>query len=84
MAERPHGEPSAGIGPLQADQAFGEAWLARGADLVSFGRAFIANPDLIDRFRTGAPILPADPDTFYQGGDTGYLDYAAHRHASAA
>jgi N-ethylmaleimide reductase len=76
--------PSGGIGPVQADQALGAAWLARGADLISFGRAFIANPDLVERFRTGAVILPADPDTFYQGGDTGYIDHAAHRHDSAA
>lgn len=45
------------------------------ADLVSFGRPFIANPDLPQRWRTGAPLAVADPATFYQGGPRGYTDY---------
>ena len=48
------------------------------ADAVSFGYAFIANPDLVDRFRTGVPLARANRATFYTGdGDdrVGYTDY---------
>lgn len=48
---------------------------AGNTDLVSFALAFIANPDLVERFRQGLPLSIADPVTFYQGGATGYLDY---------
>ena len=48
------------------------------ADLVSFGRPFIANPDLVERVRRGAPIAPIDPVTIYAGkGEAGYTDYPA-------
>lgn len=46
-------------------------------DLVAFGRPFIANPDLVDRFRTNAPLAFSDPTTFYGGGAEGYTDYPA-------
>jgi N-ethylmaleimide reductase len=46
-----------------------------GADLVSFGQAFLANPDLVLRWRLGAPLNPADPSTYYGGGEKGYIDY---------
>lgn len=72
--------PSAGIVGDPAGQALGERWLARGADLVSFGRAYLANPDLVERFRSGVPLRTAEQDTYYQGGDRGYLDYASHQH----
>lgn len=48
------------------------------ADAVSFGYAFIANPDLVERFRAGLPLAKADRTTFYTGqGDDrrGYTDY---------
>ena len=45
------------------------------ADLVSFGTLFLANPDLVERFRRGAPLNAADPGTFYQGEERGYTDY---------
>jgi N-ethylmaleimide reductase len=45
------------------------------ADLVSFGRPFIGNPDLVRRLREGAPLSPPDPATFYTGGERGYTDY---------
>ena len=52
--------------------------LARGdADLVAFGRLFIANPDLPERFRRGAQLNEPDPATFYGGGERGYTDYPA-------
>jgi N-ethylmaleimide reductase len=46
------------------------------ADLVSFGRPFIANPDLVERLRENAPLNALmSPDTFYGGGAHGYVDY---------
>ncbi len=46
------------------------------ADLVSFGRAFISNPDLVERLRNNEPLNPLmDPATFYGGGAHGYTDY---------
>ena len=50
--------------------------LERGeADLVAFGRSFIANPDLPDRMRTELPLNAYDRQTFYYGGASGYTDY---------
>ena len=46
-------------------------------DLVAFGEAFIANPDLPHRFRVGAALNAADRATFYSGGAKGYTDYPA-------
>lgn len=52
--------------------------LARGdADLIAFGRPFIANPDLVERLRRGAPLAAPDPATFYTAGGEGYVDYPA-------
>ncbi|MGH6908948.1 MAG: alkene reductase, partial [Phenylobacterium sp.] len=46
------------------------------ADLVSFGRLFIANPDLVRRLREDAPLNPLqDRETFYGGDARGYIDY---------
>ncbi|WP_248796443.1 alkene reductase [Pseudomonas sp. MWU13-2105] len=45
------------------------------ADLVSFGTAFLANPDLVERFQRGVALNEADPATFYQGEERGYTDY---------
>jgi N-ethylmaleimide reductase len=45
------------------------------ADLIAFGRPFIANPDLLTRFARGAALNDPDGDTFYMGGATGYIDY---------
>jgi N-ethylmaleimide reductase len=47
------------------------------AAAVSFGRLFIANPDLVARFRAGAPLAKFDPRTLYAGGESGYSDYPA-------
>ena len=44
-------------------------------DLVSFGRPFISNPDLPERFRQGAPLNEYDSNTFYGGDEHGYIDY---------
>jgi len=45
------------------------------ADMVSFGTLYIANPDLVERFRRGAALNAADPATFYGGDEHGYTDY---------
>lgn len=45
------------------------------ADAVAFGKTAIANPDLVERFRSGAPLNPPDPNTFYGDGPVGYTDY---------
>ncbi|WP_036508884.1 alkene reductase [Nocardia aobensis] len=45
------------------------------ADLVAFGSSFLANPDLPLRLLRGGPFNDADPGTFYQGGEQGYIDY---------
>jgi len=47
------------------------------ADLFCFGRPFIANPDLVERFKTGAPLANFNPETLYGGGAAGYTDYPA-------
>ncbi|MES2659413.1 MAG: alkene reductase [Verrucomicrobiota bacterium] len=52
-----------------------EAILSGKADAVAFGKAAIANPDLVERFRTGAPLNTPEPSTFYGDGPTGYTDY---------
>lgn len=45
------------------------------ADLVSFGVPFIANPDLVERYKTDAPLNTPDQTTFYTPGEKGYTDY---------
>ncbi len=74
--------PTVPMGPERTDRVSADRWLGLGADLVSFGRAFISNPDLVERLRAGLPIAEDDEATWYQGGDTGYLDYPAHRQAA--
>ena len=56
------------------------------ADLVAFGRMFIANPDLPGRLRAGAPLNRYDRTTFYGGDERGYIDYPFHpeRHSPDA
>lgn len=59
-------------------RASGEDMLQRGeADLIAFGRAFISNSDLVQRFALDAPLAVPNRDTFYQGGAQGYTDYPA-------
>ncbi|HUH79597.1 MAG TPA: alkene reductase [Methanoregula sp.] len=60
------------------DAAGAERVLAAGlADLVSFGVFFLANPDLPERFRRGAPLNREDTATYYSGEEKGYTDYPA-------
>lgn len=46
------------------------------ADLIAFGRRFIANPDLVERMRNGWPVAEPVQATFYEGGHEGYVDYS--------
>jgi 2,4-dienoyl-CoA reductase-like NADH-dependent reductase (Old Yellow Enzyme family) len=69
-------------GPFIANEGFtqesAELALAGGqADAVAFGKLFIANPDLVERFAKHAPLNHWDTATFYTGGEKGYVDYTA-------
>lgn len=58
------------------DKALAEAALEAGdADLVAFGRPFVANPDLVRRYALDAPLNELNPATLYGGGAEGYTDY---------
>lgn len=58
------------------DFATAQAALRSGAaDAIAFGRLLLANPDLVERFRRGAPLNPSDYATFYTGEAKGYTDY---------
>jgi len=67
-------------GPYMAnlgyDKASANAALAAGkADCIAFGALYIANPDLVERFASDAPLNTPDQSTFYGGGEKGYTDY---------
>lgn len=58
------------------DQEKGNKIIKEGhADLVAFGKLFVSNPDLADRFEKNADLNSWDEDTFYSGGAKGYTDY---------
>jgi N-ethylmaleimide reductase len=58
------------------DRDIAEAWLEQGqADLIAFGRKFLANPDLPERFRKRKLLNADDPSTYYGGDAKGYTDY---------
>ena len=60
------------------DLARAQAALDAGeADAISFGRTFLANPDLVERLRAGAPLNPDVMATWYSQGPEGYVDYPA-------
>ena len=54
-----------------------EALDAGEADAIAFGVPFIANPDLVERYRYGLPLTDSDPETYYTPGWRGYTDYAS-------
>jgi N-ethylmaleimide reductase len=67
-------------GPLVANGGYDRESAERALEMdyaqaVSFGRAFLANPDLPERFAQDAPLNEPNPDTFYGGGAEGYVDY---------
>jgi N-ethylmaleimide reductase len=64
-----------GNGGFGADTA-DDVIRSKGADLVSFARHFVGNPDLTTRLRDGLPLSPSDSETWYEGGARGYVDYA--------
>ncbi len=60
------------------DRARAENAIAEGkADAVAFGQLYIANPDLVERFKVDAPLNEPDGATFYGGNEKGYTDYPA-------
>lgn len=64
------------------DAAGADAILTRGeADLIAFGRHFLANPDLPERLRRNLSLNPYDRTTFYYGGEKRYTDHPALRRA---
>jgi len=54
------------------------------ADLIAFGVPYIANPDLVERFRIGAALNNPDASTFYVAGEKGYTDYPSLQEAAEA
>ena len=61
---------------LSYDKARGNAAVQSGhADVIAYGVPFIANPDLVERFKQDAPLNEADSNTFYGGTEKGYIDY---------
>lgn len=71
-------------GTLMVNEGFTQEWDVDGADaliadgkadLVAYGRRFLANPDLPARLEAGAELNEPDDSTFYQGGPKGYTDY---------
>ena len=65
---------------LRARDALQAGW----ADLIAFGRPFVANPDLPERLRTGAALNAPDAKTFYGGDARGYTDYPTLHELDAA
>jgi len=77
-AYRGAGGKGAWMGNNGYDRALAEKRVADGeVDLVAFGKLYIANPDLVRRFRENAPLNTPDQTTFYGGGEHGYTDYPA-------
>ncbi|SMF09672.1 N-ethylmaleimide reductase [Tistlia consotensis] len=67
-------------GPYMANNGYDRAMAidaveSGSADLIAFGKPFIANPDLVERLRRDAPLNEPDRETFYGGGEKGYVDY---------
>lgn len=60
-----------GYSKAEAEQVIGQGQ----ADAVAFGVPYIANPDLVERFKANAALNEADPATFYSPGPEGYTDY---------
>lgn len=61
---------------LGYDLTKAQAAIANGhADLVSFGALYLANPDLVERFKAGAELNVPDQASFYGGDEHGYTDY---------
>ncbi|MFH8347540.1 hypothetical protein [Streptomyces sp. NPDC018045] len=79
--------PGGQTAPRPGDQQLGGHWPGLGADLISYGRSYLANPDLVDRFHTGPPPRDTDRETrytgreiWYTGGGTGCLGHPSHQY----
>jgi N-ethylmaleimide reductase len=67
------------IAALEMTKEKAAAMIGEGlADAAAFARLYISNPDLVERFRRGAPIAGSDSKTYYGGTEKGYTDYPAH------
>jgi len=65
---------------VKMDRDRGNRLIAEGlADLVAFGRPYIANPDLVQRFAENAPLAEVDWETVYASGARGYSDYPTYQ-----
>lgn len=72
------------IGNGGYDAALGNAAIEAGElDAITYGVPFIANPDLVERFRQDAPLNQPDEETFYTHGAKGYVDYPMLKHRAA-
>jgi 2,4-dienoyl-CoA reductase-like NADH-dependent reductase (Old Yellow Enzyme family) len=61
------------------DQDAGEELVELGlTDLAGYGRPYVSNPDLVERFRNGWPLSPVDMPTLYTGDEKGYADYPTY------
>lgn len=69
-----------GLDAARADQLLRDGLI----DLAAFGQPFIANPDLVERFRHGWPLAEADSSAFYGGSSHGYTDYPTYSAVTAA
>jgi N-ethylmaleimide reductase len=68
------------IANVNMNRERGNRLIAEGfADLVAFGRPYIANPDLVHRFAAGAPLAEVDWETVYGSGSHGYSDYPSYQ-----
>jgi N-ethylmaleimide reductase len=68
------------IANVKMDRERANRLVAEGvADLVAFGRPYIANPDLVQRFKENAPLAEVDWETVYGSGARGYSDYPTHQ-----
>jgi N-ethylmaleimide reductase len=68
------------IANVKMDRDRGNRLIAEGlADLVAFGRPYIANPDLVRRFAENAPLAEVDWETVYASGPHGYSDYTTYQ-----
>jgi N-ethylmaleimide reductase len=68
------------IANVKMDRDRGNRLIAEGwADLVAFGRPYIANPDLVRRFAENAPLAEVDWETVYGSGPRGYSDYPTYQ-----
>ena len=68
------------IANVKMDRDRGNRLIAEGlADLIAFGRPYIANPDLVQRFAENVPLAEVDWETVYASGPHGYSDYPTYQ-----